>query len=74
MKYYKVKPEADQTPTSKARKYTGILIRNELYTAREITARGITPAQVEKHMDQVEVSKKTVFWSFGARFEKGKYR
>lgn len=70
MRFYKVKPEADQVHTGTRTKYTGTLIANELYTAKEIAKRQISPEKVAKHMDSVEISRKGTFWMFGARFTK----
>ena len=61
MKYYKVKPKAD----NRERPDGSIYIANELYT----------PAEAKKYnlnmdyVDVVEVSKRCVYWFFGARFE-----
>ena len=70
MKYYRIKPQYD----NKIR-YTwnnhhqgvsnGILIANELYTPKEYNKLAICPDWVEL----VEVSKKKIYWFFGARFE-----
>lgn len=69
MLYYKVKPQYD----NKVR-YTwnnhrqgvpnGILIGNELYTPGEFKKIANCPEWFEK----VEISKKCVYWFFGARF------
>lgn len=70
MKYYRVKPQYDNKT-----RYTwnshrqgvsnGILIANELYTHKEYSKLSICPDWVEL----VEVSKKKIYWFFGARFE-----
>ena len=71
MIYYKVKPEYD----NKIRyiwnnKHQGvsnsILIAHELYTEKEFQKIANCPAWFEK----VEISKRDIYWSFGARFEK----
>ncbi len=60
MLYYKVKPEFDQ----KTRHDGSILIANELYTPREIERFKIS----NKAVYPVEISKKTVYFFFGARY------
>lgn len=60
MLYYKVKPEFDQ----KKRRDGSILIANELYTPREKERFNIS----NKAVDPVQVSRKTVYFCFGARF------
>lgn len=60
MTYYKVKPEFDQ----KKRRDGSILIANELYTPREKERFNI----LDKAVDPVQVSRKAVYFFFGARF------
>lgn len=60
MTYYKVKPEFDQ----KKRRDGSILIANELYTPREKERFNIS----DKAVDPVEISRKSVYFFFGARF------
>lgn len=60
MLYYKVKPEFDQ----KKRRDGSILIANELYTPREKERFNIS----NKAVDPVQVSRKAVYFCFGARF------
>ena len=62
MKYYKVKPEAD----NKRRSDGSIYVANELYTEKEAEKFKLNKA----FLDVVEVSKKSVYWFFGARFSK----
>lgn len=62
MLYYKVKPECDQ----KKRHDGSILIANELYTPKEKERLEIS----DKTVNPVQVSKRSVYFSFGARFEK----
>lgn len=70
MKFYRVKPEADQKRIYNANKtkYLGFLIANEL----------ITPSEAQRHyggnipcgcLETVEIKKTKTYWSFGARFE-----
>lgn len=71
MTYYRVKPEFDNraryvyigSSNLKIRR-DGILIANELYTPRERERLAVT----DKHFDEVEISRKSVYWCFGARF------
>ena len=62
MKYYKVKPEAD----NKRRSDGSIYVANELYTEKEAEKFKLNKA----FLDVVEVSKRNVYWFFGARFSK----
>lgn len=62
MKYYKVKPEAD----NKRRSNGSIYVANELYTEKEAEKFKLNKA----FLDVVEVSKRSVYWFFGARFSK----
>ena len=60
MLYYRIKPEFDQ----KKRCDGSILVANELYTQREKERFAIS----DKAVDAVQVSKRSVYFSFGARF------
>lgn len=62
MLYYQVKPECDQ----KKRCDDSILIANELYTPREKERFAIS----DEAVDAVQVSKRSVYFFFGARFVK----
>jgi hypothetical protein len=70
MLYFRVKPDLDQYPRYKyiaagqKVKQDGFLIANELYTPGERQK----IANAAKYFDRVEVSKKSVYWFFGARF------
>ena len=74
MTYYKVKPEHDNVKllrySGKYWYYDGILVGNELYTEKELvkrrilTAFGVHPGMFER----VEISRKKIYWFFGARF------
>lgn len=76
MRYYKVKASKDQKPIySKQGKYKGFLIGNELYTGNELMKLvKDTGIDFNKFIADcfypVEISKKSVYWFFGARFEK----
>ena len=70
MKYYRVKPQYDNKT-----RYTwnnhhqgvsnGILVANELYTPKEFEKLANCPEWFEV----VEISKRSTYWFFGARFE-----
>lgn len=60
MLYYRIKPECDQ----KKRRDGSILIANELYTPREKERFAIS----DEAVDAVQVSKRSVYFFFGARF------
>lgn len=62
MLYYKVKLECDQ----KKRHDGSILIANELYTPWEKRYFVIS----DQDVDPIHISKRSVYFSFGARFEK----
>lgn len=68
MKYYRVKPEYDQTPIfNGSGRQIGILIANELYTLNEygkLNVRG-----KEQKLEPIFVSQKDTYKFFGARFE-----
>ena len=71
MKYYKVKPEYDNVIVSKK---NDILIANELYTVKELRKlekklEGKARAKFYLMFDPVEISKRQIYWFFGARFE-----
>ena len=67
MQYYKVKPHADNK--RKSVKSTDILVRNELYTAKELQKfTSINSLFVQDNFIEVEVSKKDTYFMFGARF------
>ena len=61
MKYYKVKPEAD----NRKRPDGSIYIADELYTPSEAKKYKLNM----DYMDAVNVSKRRIYWCFGARFE-----
>ena len=60
MLYYRIKPEYDQ----KKRRDGSILIANELYTQREKERFAIS----DEAVDAAQVSKRSVYFFFGARF------
>ena len=69
MTYYKVKPEYDNEVrytwnNHGQRVRNGILIANELYTPTEFLKIANCPAW----FNVVQVSKRKVYWFFGARF------
>lgn len=68
MKYYRVKPEYDQTPIFNGRdRQIGILIANELYTPREYEKLNVP--RKEQKLEGIFVSQKDTYWFFGARFQ-----
>lgn len=65
MLYYKVKPAFDQTYFK--RKFSvEFLVAGELYTPAEI--RTISGLDINKVFEIVEISRKKIYWFFGARF------
>ena len=69
MQYYKVKPQYDNKTryrwdNHKQAVSDSILIANELYTPKEFEKLANCPAWFEV----VEISKRCVYWFFGARF------
>lgn len=76
MTYYKVKPEYDNCrytridKRSGKRTWGGFLVANELYTLKELKrmeengCKGLEPYK----FDPVEISKRRIYWFFGARF------
>lgn len=72
MMYYRVKADCDQRPkyeyvgTTYKLKPRGILVGGELYTPAERQK----IANADKFFEIVEISKRKVYWFFGARFEK----
>ena len=80
MLYYKVKPEYDN-----ALYFNKTLIRNELYTDKELRRWLLTPTKTKKRITEeqyikfrttvfkeINVSTSNVYTSFGCRFEKSK--
>lgn len=70
MKYYRVRPECDNKKRYRFNGQgksvpDGILIANELYTPAEYSKIANSPAC----FDIIEISKRRVYWFFGARFE-----
>lgn len=71
MTYYRVKPEYDNRANYRyvgnsnlKIKRDGILIAHELYTPRERERLAVK----DSAFDKVEISRKKVYWFFGARF------
>lgn len=77
MIYYKVNPKKDQTPVYRVKGKQlindgYILVGNELYTGKELTkmfGNRMIKETFEDTFEKVNVSKKKVYWFFGARFE-----
>lgn len=72
MKYYRVKTEsADKyifNNCTNGKQNSIYLIKNELYTEKEKEKYGI-PIY---YLEEVDISMKNIYWSFGARFENKK--
>lgn len=66
MKYYKVKTESDQVRYNK--KSSDILIKNELYTKKQIDKMNLTDSFISKHFDIINEKPKNTYYLFGARF------
>ena len=73
MIYYRVKPEFDNCNKDKN---FGIFIGNELYTEKELikVKRRYynyykTVLNFDRIFERVEISKRRIYWFFGARFE-----
>lgn len=70
MLYFRVKPDFDNRPRYKyvggsyKVKQDGILIANELYTPGERQR----IANRSEYFEKVEISKRDIYWFFGARF------
>ena len=72
MKYYKVRPEFDNKRVARSGYY---LVGNELLTPAELrklenqySKYALTPSNFMRMFEEVEVSKRTVYFFFGARF------
>ena len=72
MKYYKVRPEFDNKQVARNGYY---LVGNELYTPAELrklenqyVQYSLTPPNFSRMFEEVEVSKRSVYFFFGARF------
>lgn len=71
MRYYRVLPQFDNRPVyTKDGRMNSVYVGNELYTETEVKKKGLN----RKYLEPVEVSKASIFWSFGSRFEIGKGR
>ena len=65
MKYYRIKKEKYFYNGKKSI----ILVRDELITLNEWNKLGLNADRLNEYIELIEVSKKKVFWFFGARFE-----
>jgi hypothetical protein len=67
MQYYKIPNIIDgcQVYSRKTQKYISF-VGGELYTLRELEQMGV--AWLAKKLEAVEVSRKKIYWFFGARF------
>ena len=70
MTYYRVKPQYDNFRLIRDHKYHGLLIANELYTGKELVKNKILLCYGVQHdfFEKVEISRKKIYWFFGARF------
>ena len=64
MLYYKVKPQYDNCYKNPKIHDGNIYVANELYTEKEVQKQSLN----RNFLEPVEVSKKKVYWFFGARF------
>ncbi len=64
MLYYKVKPQYDNCCKNPKIHDGNIYVANELYTEKEVQKQNLN----RSFLEPVEVSKKKVYWFFGARF------
>ena len=64
MLYYKVKPQYDNCYKNPKIHDGNIYVANELCTEKEVQKQNLN----RSFLEPVEVSKKKVYWFFGARF------
>lgn len=64
MKYYRVLQRYDQRPKNPQVRDGNIYIGGELYTPREVEKQGLNM----KYLELIEISKKSVYFFFGARY------
>lgn len=79
MKFYRVKPKADQLQVWKVDEKRNrlicdgyVLVGNELYTEKELTkmfATRMIKATFEDTFEEISISKRNTYWFFGCRFE-----
>ena len=67
MKFYRVKPIADQKRIDRPKK-SWFLVANELISEKEAKKEGITEL-LTKYAELVSISKFNTHWFFGCRFE-----
>lgn len=77
MKYYRVRPEADGVRRYKWGKHGyiepfGEFVRNELITERELQNEVYHNKTKDQIMETVKVSKREIYYFFGARFQYGR--
>ena len=65
MVYYKVKMKHDNKHKNAKKHDDNIYIGNELYTEKEVIKQKLNLGYLTK----IEVSKKMIYWLFGARFK-----
>ena len=64
MLYYKVKPQYDNCYKNPKIHHGNIYVANEHYMEKEVQKENL----IRSFLEPVEVSKKKVYWFFGARF------
>lgn len=65
MLYYRVKPQYDNCYKNPKIHDGNIYVANELYTEKEVQKQNLN----RNFLESVEISKKKIYWFFGARFE-----
>jgi len=65
MVYYKVEMKHDNKHKNPSKRDGNIYVGNELYTEREVIKQKLNLGYLTK----IEVSKKMIYWLFGARFK-----
>lgn len=64
MVYYRVKEQFDQAYKNSKVHDDNVYIGKELYTEKEVEREKLN----KNYMEKIEVSKRKVYWNFGARF------
>lgn len=65
MLYYRVKPQYDNCYKNPKIHDGSIYVAKELYTEKEVQKQNLN----RNFLEPVEISKKKIYWFFGARFE-----
>ena len=64
MKYFRVKPEADQKYINPRVHDANIYVKDSLYTESEVKRYNLN----RNYLEEVTIKKTQTFWMFGARF------